>query len=57
MECIYDSVSPYLMTVTKRAGHADSTHKSRPDDQTWRTTLEKMMTAAIKKGVGVIVSV
>jgi hypothetical protein len=45
------------MTVTKRAGQADSTHKCRPDDQTWRTTLEKMITTAIKKGVGVIVSV
>ena len=46
---IYDSVSPYLLTVTKRAGQADSTHKSRPQDQGWRTTLDKML-AAIKKG-------
>ena len=46
---IYDTVSPYLMTVTKRAGQADSTHKSRPDDQAWRTTLRKFK-AAIKKG-------
>ena len=46
---IYDTVSPYLMTVTKRAGQADSTHKSRPDEQAWRTTLRKFK-AAIKKG-------
>jgi hypothetical protein len=46
---IYDSVSPYLMTVTKQAGQAALTHKSRPDDQSWRTTLEKMI-ATIKEG-------
>ena len=46
---IYNSVAPYLMTVTKRAGQVDSTHKSRPDDQAWRTTLRKFV-AAIKTG-------
>ena len=45
---IYDRVAPYLMTVTKRAGQADSTHKSRPDDQAWRTTMRKIK-AAIKE--------
>ncbi|KAL3793017.1 hypothetical protein ACHAWO_008273 [Cyclotella atomus] len=46
---IYDTVAPYLMTVTKSSNGADSTHKSRPDDQAWRTTLRKIK-AAIKKG-------
>ena len=39
---IYDSVVPYLLTVTKETGCADSSHKSRPDAQAWRTTLKKM---------------
>lgn len=46
---VYDDIAPYLMTVTKRDGQADSHHKSRPDDQSWRTTLRKIK-AAIKKG-------
>ena len=44
---IYEDIRPFLMTKTTVAGMADSTHKSKPDDQSWRTAFDKMHKAKL----------
>ena len=44
---IYDNIRPFLLTTTQKDGMADSTHKSKLDDQAWRTAFNKMKKAKL----------